>query len=92
MMFTEYEERVRRRRERRKDLAERRAAKAAAVEAARAAIRDREEFVAKLEQEQEDLEKLLAEMEERQVKEVSQLWNTKQESLLPGFIWSGIRF
>lgn len=70
-IFAEYEERVRRRRERRKELAERRAAKAAAVEAARAAVRDREELVAKLEQEKEDLEKLIAEMEDRQVKEVS---------------------
>ena len=45
-MFAEYEERVRRRRERRKDLAERRAAKEATLEAARAVIRDREELVA----------------------------------------------
>lgn len=68
---------MRRRRERRKELAERRAAKAAAAEAARAAIRHREELVAQLEQEKEDLEKLLAEWEERQVKEVSSLWKAK---------------
>jgi chromosome segregation ATPase len=74
LMFAEYEERVRRRRERRRDLSERRAAKAAALEAARAAIQDREELVAKLEEEKEKLEQLLAEWEERQVKEVSQLW------------------
>ena len=70
LMFAEYEERDRRRRERRKDVAKRRAAKEAALEAARAAIRDREELVAKLEEEMENLEKLLAEWEERQVKEV----------------------
>jgi len=68
--FTEYEERVRRRRERRRDIAIRRAAKAAAAEAARAAIRDREDLVAKLEKEKEALEHLLAEKEEEQVKDV----------------------
>ncbi|XP_024358939.1 uncharacterized protein [Physcomitrium patens] len=76
---SEYEERVRRRRERRKELAERRAAKAAAAEAARAAIRHREELVAQLEQEKEDLEKLLAEWEERQVKEAEELNLTMKE-------------
>jgi len=91
-MFAEYEERVRRRRERRKDLAERRAAKAAAVEAARAAIRDREELVATLEQEKENLENLLAEMEERQVQEVSQLCNAELETKSRSFTWSGIKF
>jgi hypothetical protein len=68
--FTEYEERVRRRRERRRDVAIRRAAKAAAAEAARAAIRDREDLVAKLEKEKEALEHILAEKEEEQVKDV----------------------
>jgi hypothetical protein len=67
---SEYEERVRRRRERRRDIAIRRAAKAAAAEAARAAIRDREDLVAKLEKEKEALEHLLAEKEEEQVKDV----------------------
>ena len=81
-MFAEYEERVRRRRERRKNASERRAAKAAALEAARSAIRDREELVAKLEEEKENFETLLAEWEERQVKEVSQFWKAKEESSL----------
>lgn len=66
----EYEERVRRKRERRKGIAERRVAKAAAAEAARAAIQEREEFVAKLEAEKADLEQQLVEWEERQDKEV----------------------
>ncbi|KAG0569354.1 hypothetical protein KC19_6G084600 [Ceratodon purpureus] len=76
---SEYEERVRRRRERRKDLAERRAAREAALEAARAAIRDREELVANLEEEKKNLEKLLAEWEERQVKEAEELNLTMKE-------------
>jgi hypothetical protein len=67
---SEYEERVRQRRERRRDIAIRRAAKAAAAEAAWAAIRDREDLVAKLEKEKEALEHLLAEKEEEQVKDV----------------------
>lgn len=70
MVIAEYEERVRRKRERRKDIAERRIAKAAAAEAARSAIREREEFVAKLEEEKADLERQLVEWEERQAKEV----------------------
>ena len=70
LVIAEYEERVRRKRERRKDIAERRIAKAAAAEAARSAIREREEFVAKLEEEKADLERQLVEWEERQAKEV----------------------
>lgn len=72
-MFAEYEERVRRRRERRQDLAKYRAAKAAAAEAARAAIRERAEFVNKLEKEKEHLERLLVAGEEQQAKEVCTL-------------------
>ncbi|CAK9195243.1 unnamed protein product [Sphagnum troendelagicum] len=76
---SEYEERVRRRRERRRDIAIRRAAKAAAAEAARAAIRDREDLVAKLEKEKEALEHLLAEKEEEQVKDAVELRRSIKE-------------
>lgn len=92
LMFAEYEERVRRRRERSRDFAERRAAKAAALEAIMAALRDREELVAKLEEEKENLENLLAEWEERQVKEVSQLWKAKEGTNLRILSWDGTRF
>ncbi|KAG0603243.1 hypothetical protein M758_10G078200 [Ceratodon purpureus] len=85
LMFAEYEELVRRQRERRKDLAERRAAREAALEAARAAIRGREELVANLEEEKKNLEKLLAEWEEREVKEISGLWKAKEATKSPGY-------
>ncbi|KAH9550952.1 hypothetical protein CY35_10G098500 [Sphagnum magellanicum] len=78
---SEYEERVRRRRERRRDIAMRRAAKAAAAEAARAAIRDREDLVAKLEKEKEALEHMLAEKEEEQVKDAVELRRSIKEVL-----------
>lgn len=70
---SEYEDEVRRKAAAKRKLRKQRELEALAIEAAKAAIREREDFVRKLEIEKEILERAVADGVEQQVKEASEL-------------------
>ncbi|KAJ7538980.1 hypothetical protein O6H91_11G071600 [Diphasiastrum complanatum] len=70
---SDYEENLHRLTAEKRRLVERKTAELAAGEAAKAALREREEFIKRLEKEKESLEHALAEREEKQAKEAEDL-------------------
>lgn len=71
----------RREQRQRKKREEQMAAEAAAVEAAKATVKEREEFVKRLEREKERLENILAEREEQQAREAAELEISMKEAM-----------
>lgn len=65
----------------RKKREEQMAAEAAAIEAAKATIKERDEFVKRLEREKERLENILAEREEQQAREAAELQINMKEAM-----------
>ncbi|GLJ14096.1 hypothetical protein SUGI_0225950 [Cryptomeria japonica] len=78
---SEDDEVERRKQSQRKRRAAQEAAEAAALEAAKAAIKEREEFVMRLEREKERLEQILAEREEKQAREAVELQMNMKETM-----------